>query len=251
MQSIEKSFAQQFNRRTCLSGLGLGSIALAGMMAQEGRAAAKTAATTTDSAAIADPTHFKPRAKNVIFLFMVGGVSHLETFDPKPLLNKYAGKKATELFSSEELNSLNPEKNYGKSRVLQPVFKFKQYGQSGMWVSEIFPHLSQVVDEITMINSMHTASSIHSVGQVLMHTGFPRHGYPSLGAWVTYGLGSENSNMPGFVALRDAVSSGGPTMYQSGFLPGSYQATVIDTSSRSLQLDYFVILRFIERLVGT
>ena len=221
------------NRRACLSGMGLGSIALAGLLAEEDAAAGPSASPLNPKQPL-----ITPRAKNVIFLFMVGGVSHIESFDHKPLLKKYAGKAATDLFSKEELDGLNPEKDYSKSKVLQPVFSFKQYGQSGMWVSEIFPHLSKVVDDITMINSMRAASSIHSVGQISMHTGYLRPGFPSIGAWVTYGLGSENRNMPGFVALRDGVSSAGPTMYQSGFLPGSYQATVIDTSTGAFKLDH-------------
>ncbi len=233
MSSIDATTIRKMNRRTCLGGIGLGSIALAGLLAEEDAAAAPSRAPLEPK-----QPHFTPTAKNVIFLFMVGGVSHLETFDHKPLLKKYAGKNAVDLFSKEELDGLNPEKDYSKSKVVQPVFSFKQHGQSGMWVSEIFPHLSKVVDEITMINSMHAASSIHSVGQISMHTGYLRPGFPSLGAWVTYGLGSENRNMPGFVALRDGVSSGGPTMYRSGFLPGTYQATVIDTSSGQFQLDH-------------
>ena len=232
MSSIDKT-TFRINRRSCLGGIGLSSVALAGLLGEED-------AVATPSRSPLDPRqpHVTPRAKNVIFLFMVGGVSHLETFDHKPLLKKHAGKYAADLFSAEELDGLNPEKDYSKSKVLQPVFSFQQHGQCGMWVSEIFPHLSKVVDEITMINSMHAASSIHSVGQILMHTGYLRPGFPSLGAWVTYGLGSENHNMPGFVALRDGVSSGGPTMYRSGFLPGTYQATVIDTSSGQFQLDH-------------
>ncbi len=233
MSSIDETTTRKMNRRTCLGGIGLGSIALAGLLAEE-----DAAATPSRSALEPKQPHFTPRAKNVIFLFMVGGASHLETFDHKPLLKRYSGKNAVDLFSEEDLNGLNPEKDYSKSKVLQPVFSFKQHGQCGMWVSEIFPHLSRVVDEITMINSMHAASSIHSVGQIVMHTGFMRPGFPSLGAWVTYGLGSENRNMPGFVVLRDAVSSGGPTMYRSGFLPGTYQATVIDTRSGHFQLDH-------------
>ena len=233
MSSIDEKTTWKMNRRTCLGGIGLGSIALAGLLAEE-----DAAATPSRSPLEPKQPHFTPSAKNVIFLFMVGGVSHLETFDHKPLLKKYAGKSAVDLFSKEELDGLNPEKDYSKSKVVQPVFSFKQHGQCGMWVSEIFPHLSKVVDEITMINSMHAASSIHSVGQISMHTGYLRPGFPSLGAWVTYGLGSENRNMPGFVVLRDGVSSGGPTMYRSGFLPGTYQATAIDTKSGRFQLDH-------------
>ena len=233
MSLIDENCTWKMNRRACLGGLGLGQIALAGLLAE-----ADAAASLARSPLTPRQPHVTPRAKNVIFLFMVGGASHLETFDHKPLLNKYAGRNAVDLFSADELDGLNPEKDYSRSKVLQPVFSFKQHGQSGMWVSEIFPHLSKVVDDITMINSMHTASSIHSVGQILMHTGYLRPGFPSLGAWVTYGLGSENQNMPGFVALRDGISSGGPTMYRSGFLPGTYQATVIDTQSGRFQLDH-------------
>ena len=233
MSSNNVSTTWKMNRRACLSGIGLGSVALAGLLADE-----RDATTPSRSPLEPKPPQFKPRAKNVIFLFMVGGVSHIETFDHKPLLKQYAGKSAASLFSKAELDGLNPEKDYSKSRVLQPVFSFKQRGECGMWVSEIFPHLSNVVDDITMINSMHAASSIHSVGQISMHTGYLRPGFPSLGAWVTYGLGSENRNMPGFVALRDGVSSAGPAMHQAGFLPGPYQATVIDTSSGKFQLDH-------------
>jgi hypothetical protein len=233
MSSSDNTTTRKVNRRECLGGIGLGSIALAGLLAEEDVAAAPSGSPLEPK-----QPHYAPRAKNVIFLFMVGGVSHIETFDHKPLLKKYAGKNATDLFSKEELDGLNPEKDYSKSKVLQPVFSFKQHGQCGMWVSEIFPHLSKVVDEITMINSMRAASSIHSVGQISIHTGYLRPGFPSLGAWVTYGLGSRNRNMPGFVALRDGVSSAGPTMHQSGFLPGTYQATVIDTSSGEFQLDH-------------
>lgn len=221
---------RNINRRTCLSGFGLGSVALSQLLA-EGTTAAASHPTVPEP-------HHKPRAKNVILLFMVGGVSQLESFDHKPLLTKHAGRNATDLFSTEELDGLNPEKDYSKSRVLQPVFRFRQHGECGMWVSEIFPHLAKVVDEITMINSMRAASSIHSVGQILMHTGFLRPGYPSLGSWVTYGLGSENQNMPGFVVLRDGVSSAGTSMYESGFLPSTYQATVVEAKTRDFRIEH-------------
>ena len=237
MTATDGEMAWQFNRRACLGGLGPGGIALSSLLADE----------SSPKPVRPEHPHQRPRAKNVIFLFMVGGVSHLETFDPKPMLHRQSGRNATDLFSVEELNGLNPEKDYSRSKILQPVFSFRQHGQSGMWVSEIFPHLSRVVDEITMINSMTAASSIHSVGQMQMHTGYQRPGYPSLGAWVNYGLGTENENMPGFVVLRDAISSGGPTMYRSGFLPGTYQATVIDTKSDDFRLDHLQRQNFLSR----
>jgi uncharacterized protein (DUF1501 family) len=230
MPILDEATVRSINRRTCLSGFGLGSVALAQLLANGTSAAAS-------QAALPEP-HHKPRAKNVILLFMVGGVSQLESFDHKPLLTKHAGRNATDLFTTEELDGLNPEKDYSKSRVLQAVFQFRQHGECGMWVSEIFPHLAKVVDEITMINSMRAASSIHSVGQILMHTGFLRPGYPSLGSWVTYGLGSENRNMPGFVVLRDGVSSAGTAMYESGFLPSTYQATVVEAKTRDFRIEH-------------
>lgn len=230
MPLLAEATARSINRRTCLSGFGLGSVALAQLLAE---------GTTATAGQEAGPNpHHKPSAKNVILLFMVGGVSQLESFDHKPLLKKHAGRNATDLFPTEELDGLNPEKDYSKSKVLQPVFRFRQYGNCGMWVSEIFPHLAKVVDEITMINSMRAASSIHSVGQILMHTGFLRPGYPSLGSWVNYGLGSENQNMPGFVVLRDGMSSAGTSMYESGFLPSTYQATVVEAKTRDFRIEY-------------
>ncbi len=232
MTFADEAAVRSIDRRTCLSGFGLGGAALAQLLTDEKSNAASPSHPGTRT------SHIKPRAKNVILLFMVGGVSHIESFDHKPMLTRHAGRNATDLFSTEELDGLNPEKDYSRSRVLQPVFSFRKHGQCGMWVSEIFPHLSKVVDEITMINSMHAASSIHSVGQISMHTGFLRPGYPSLGSWVTYGLGSENRNMPGFVVLRDGVSSAGTAMYESGFLPGTYQATVVEAKSRNFQIEH-------------
>ena len=129
--------------------------------------------------------HAAPRAKNVIFLFMCGGASHLETFDHKPALKKYNGKLASEIFNKEELDGFNPEKSFENSRILPPVFNFKQHGESGAWVSEIYPKLSTVVDDICFIKSVQTDSAIHSVGETLMHTGHGRPGFPSLGSWVT------------------------------------------------------------------
>ena len=168
--------------------------------------------------------HLAPKARSVIFLFMVGGASQLETFDHKPLLNKYAGRLARDIFSKEDLEGLSPEKTYTHTRIVPPVFSFKRYGQSGAWVSEIFPNLTRVVDDIAFINSMHTDSAIHSTAQILMHTGYSRQGHPSLGSWVTYGLGTENRNMPGFVVMKDGRPSGGRALLRcripAGYPPG-------------------------------
>ena len=170
--------------------------------------------------------HIAPRAKNVIFLFMCGGASHLETFDHKPVLKKYAGKKASEIFSKEDLDGFNPEKSFENSRIIPPVFDFKQYGQSGSWVSEIYPKLSEVVDDICFIKSLHTDSAIHSVGETLMHTGHGRPGFPSIGSWVTYGLGSKSSTLPPYVVMKDGISTAGDIVFQQGMLPGRHRASV-------------------------
>ncbi|MDB4737901.1 DUF1501 domain-containing protein [Verrucomicrobiales bacterium] len=182
----------------------------------------------TNSRASTNPMapHIAPRAKNVIFLFMCGGASHLETFDHKPVLKKHAGKKASEIFSKEDLDGFNPEKSFENSRIIPPVFDFKQYGQSGSWVSEIYPKLSEVVDDICFIKSLHTDSAIHSVGETLMHTGHERPGFPSLGSWVTYGLGSKSSTLPPYVVMKDGISTAGDIVFQQGMLPGRHRASV-------------------------
>ena len=140
----------------------------------------------------------------------------------------------TRFFSKKELEGFNPEKDFSKSFVLPSVFPFRQQGHSGQWVSSIFPHLSRVIDDVAIIKSMHAASPIHSVGQILMHTGYNRPGFPSLGSWLSYGLGSENQDMPSFVVMRDGPStdsSGGAAMYHSGFLPSIHQAMLVETKS--------------------
>ena len=217
------------DRRGFLKELGLGSIALASLVADQKASGAGSVPAVDPSDPLAPrKPHLTPKARNVIFLFMVGGASQIETFDHKPLLKKYAGKEAREIFPKEDLDGLNPSKTFYDTRIVPPVFSFKRYGQSGAWVSEIFPHLTKVVDDIAFIKSMYADVPIHGPGQILMHTGYTRQGHPSLGSWVTYGLGTENRNMPGFVVMTDGRSDGGRALYDSGFLPGYHQATVAD-----------------------
>lgn len=165
--------------------------------------------------------HFKPRAKSVISLFMSGGVSHLDTFDYKPALWKYHGL---------------PLEGKGEIRVRQgfpgPLMKspysFKQHGQSGAWVSELFPHIASIVDELAFVYSCQGRSNDHVLAHYEWNTGSLLMGYPSVGAWVTYGLGSANQNLPGFVVLYDARGGpfSGPANWSAGFLPAAYQGTV-------------------------
>jgi len=159
------------------------------------------------------PPHFPAKAKSVIFLFMDGGVSHVDTFDPKPALAAHEG----------EPWSGDPARKWVKS-----PWNFAQHGESGTWVSELFPHISRCVDDIAVIRSMKADLPIHSTGVLLLHTGHNLAGRPSLGSWMSYGLGSENENLPGYVVLSFGhVPVGGMEAFGSGFLPSNYEATII------------------------
>lgn len=203
------------NRRQFLNQLSLSSVALTSLLGPQARGSLPTLA-----------PQYPPRAKNVIFLFMCGGASHLETFDHKPKLHELAGQKAKDLFTPEELQGFNPEKALENTQILPPVFPFKQHGDSGAWVSEIYPRLASVVDEIAFIKSVHTDSAIHSVGETIMHTGHQRTGFPSIGSWVTYGLGSETNDLPSYVVMKDGLSTAGDTVFQNGLLPSRHQAAI-------------------------
>ena len=162
------------------------------------------------SSLLGAPPHRAAKAKNVLFLFMPGGVSHMDTFDPKPKLNQVSGQLSGQ----------------GKRKWHGSPWSFKQYGQSGLWVSELFPHITEVVDELAVIRSMVSEFPLHARGNVFLHTGRNIGGFPSLGSWITYGLGSENRNLPGYVLLRDEyVPPGGLENFSNGFLPATHQAT--------------------------
>ena len=165
--------------------------------------------------------HFSPKVKNVIFCFMPGGVSHVDTFDPKPKLAEIDGK----LFDG--FYQVGAAKESKRKWVKSP-WSFKQYGQSGIWVSELFPNLSDCVDDITVIRSMVTSFPLHPRSNLLMHTGRVTAGHPSLGSWINYALGSENENLPGYVLLHaGAVPPGGLENFSNGFLPATNQAMAI------------------------
>ncbi len=189
---------------------GFGYLALAGLTTQE--------AATANPLAARVP-HFTARAKRVIFLFMDGGPSHLDTFDYKPKLNADAGR-------------LHPNSS-GRSTPLQPtLWGFRQRGQSGLWMSDLFPHLARHADDLCMINSMHTDVPNHPQATLMMHTGEFRFARPSMGAWVLYGLGTENQDLPGFVFMGGTPRTGGVQSYASAFLPASYQATALREGER-------------------
>jgi hypothetical protein len=194
-----------WSRRDLLaaSANGFGLLALAAMLAEDSPAAA-------DSPALPRP-HFRPRAKNVIFCFMDGGVSHVDSFDPKPELDRRDGQTYQ-----------------GNRKWLKSPWKFSRHGRCGMPVSELFPHIASCADDIAVIRSMKADLPLHSTGVLLLHTGLNNAGRPSFGSWVNYGLGSLNRNLPGFVVLNfDTVPCGGMENFSSGFLPANHQATIL------------------------
>jgi len=167
--------------------------------------------------------HFKPRATAVISLFMSGGVSHVDTFDPKPALTKYAGQPLDGKVAGDVIV------RQGHPGPLMPSpFQFKKYGQSGIDVSELFPNIGAHADEIAFLRSVYGQSNDHVQATYEMQTGQTRMGFPSVGSWVTYGLGSENANLPAYVVLHDARGGplGGVNDWSSGFIPASYQGTL-------------------------
>ncbi|MFM7515351.1 MAG: DUF1501 domain-containing protein [Pirellula sp.] len=183
----------------------------------------------------AQSPHFAPRAKSVIFLFMVGGPSQIDTFDYKPLLEELDGKPVPTSFR-EALNATRHANVFHgcDDHILKSPFAFKQYGQSGMWVSELMPHTAQHVDELCFIHSMQADSNNHAPASYQLHTGDVRAGKASLGSWVTYGLGSESEDLPGYVVLFDAGPLGGSANYTNGFLPPAFQPTRFRSSNPPL-----------------
>ncbi len=208
----------------CRSGMGMASLGFAGLMASQGLVSAEEGA-VSPLAPKAPPLPAK--AKRVIHLFMNGGPSHVDTFDPKPMLAKYAGKPLPR-------ENLRTERKTGAA--FPSPYKFQKHGQSGIEVSEIFSHVGECIDDIAVIRSMHADVPNHEPSLLLMNCGEARLIRPSMGSWVTYGLGSENQNLPGFIAM---CPGGYPIQetqnWQAAFLPGSYQGTYIDTQHTQIE----------------
>jgi hypothetical protein len=199
-------------------GVGLGAIALGQLL---GRSAAAATSPAAHNPLAPKQPHYTARAKRVIYLFMAGAPSHLEMFDYKPQLAKFDGKlPPPDLIKGYRAAFINPS-----SKLLGPKFKFAKHGQSGAELSELLPHLATVADDIAIVRSMVTDAFNHAPGQILMNTGSPLFGRPSMGAWVTYGLGSESQDLPGFVVFSSGSKgpSGGNSNWGSGFLPTVYQ----------------------------
>ncbi|NBQ23105.1 MAG: DUF1501 domain-containing protein, partial [Verrucomicrobia bacterium] len=241
------NFAQQasFSRRRFLqrAGMGMGSMALGSML---GGVQAGSQGTGP---------HFPGRAKHVIHVFLNGGMSQVDTFDPKPELDRWGGRPLP-------FENLQTERRTGVA--LPSPFTFARHGASGIPVSDLFPNLARCVDEMAVIRSMYAELPSHELSLMLMNTGTQRLVWPSLGSWLTWGMGSENENLPGFVALcPGGMPVGGAGNWRSAFLPGVYQGTYVDTSrddpraliadvhnkamNRSQQAEHFKFLRSLNR----
>jgi hypothetical protein len=212
------------NRRELLArtGAGLGILGLATLMADEQMLAAESAQNP-----LAPKTpHFAPKAKRVIQFFCNGGPSHVDTFDPKPALEKYAGKPLPQTLLTERRTGA----------AFPSPFKFKKYGESGLEISEIFSQTAQHADSLAVIRSMYAQVPNHEPSLMLMNCGDSVQARPSMGAWILYGLGSENQNLPGFIAMcPGGLPIKDSENWQSAFLPGAYQGTYIDSKHRELE----------------
>src|SRR5438093_2500360 len=188
-------------------GGGFGLVGLAGMLCDQAQAAVHRG------------PHFAPKAKHVIFLFLTGGPSHIDLFDPKPLLAKHAGERPQTV-------DLRTERVTGG--LLPSPWQFHRRGSSGIEVSELLPKLGESIDDICVLRSMYTFNPTHTPARNLMHSGNIAATRPTMGAWISYGLGTENENLPGFVALSPSATGGG--LWRSGFLPAEYQGTHFNQS---------------------
>jgi len=205
------------NRRELLQWCAHGFGALALGTLSKGLAGADS----TDALAPKEP-HFQPQAKSVIFLYMDGGPSHVDTFDYKPTLNKFDGQDPRKV-----IGKLAPTQFDNVGTVLGARWPFKQHGDCGHWISSLFPHLSEVADDLAMVKSMTSQFSEHTNANYFLHTGSGFQGRPSMGAWFGYGLGTENQELPGFVVVNGGlIPPGGLDCFGSGFLPSAYQGSV-------------------------
>ena len=198
-------------------GLGCGALALGDLLKRQSLADAERAITPLSARAPQLPG----TARNVIFLFMQGGPSQLETFDPKPVLRKFDGKLLPKDLQDYDLAQLNT----AAATVMAPRFSFQKYGESGQEISSIFPQLAQHADRLAIVRSMHHDLFIHGSAMIMMHSGTQLLGHPSAGAWIVYGLGCQSQNLPAYIAMTDGIFRNGTSMYSSGFLPAVYQGT--------------------------
>ena len=199
------------------AGLGFGGLAASCLLARD------AAAAVSGNPLAAKPAPLQAKAKSVIFLFMHGGPSHLDTFDPKPLLQQYDGQPVPESFRNRDFQFTKMD----KVPLLGTPRKFARHGESGLEVSDLFSHVARHADDLAVIRSCHHNGFTHITGQNWLNTGWAQVGRPSLGSWVVYGLGSESENLPAYVVMLDGGIKSGSPAYGSGFLPAMYQGTVL------------------------
>ncbi|MGK0186506.1 MAG: hypothetical protein ACI9R3_002289 [Verrucomicrobiales bacterium] len=209
-----------FTRRQLLksTACGFGSLALNGMLGQQALADGSKGVNPL----AAKLPMFPPRAKRVIFLFMAGGPSHVDSYDYKPELIVRDGQSID--FTGVRFDTFGQK---SQRKLMKPMWNFSQHGDSGRWVSDLFPHTARHVDDLCFIHSMHTEGVAHGPSTLFLHTGATNLVRPSMGSWITYGLGTENENLPGFITIMPSASKGGPRNYSNAFLPAAHQGTVI------------------------
>jgi len=208
------------------TGAGFTGLGLTGLLDQDGFLSEQASAGNTDATwqnpLAARAPQFEPKAKRVIFLYMYGGPSHMDTFDYKPSMNGMDGKTI-------DVKTFGRGGHKNQGRIVEPRWKFQQYGECGKWVSDLFPNVATCVDDIAFLHSMTADSPIHGSAMLMMNSGRILSGHPALGSWINYGLGTVNENLPGFVVMLDP--RGGPISgaknWNSGYMPASYQGTVM------------------------
>jgi Protein of unknown function (DUF1501) len=206
------------------SASGIGLLALASLLRDDGRLVAAPGDDATLSPLLVKPPHFAPKAKNCICIYLEGGPSQLDLFDRKDELKKLHGQKLPESFTKNVRFAFIKKET---ATVLGSTRKWSRHGECGMELSDLLPHLSTCADDIALVRSMVTDAFNHHPGQLLMNTGHTQFGRPSMGAWLTYGLGSESKNLPGYVVLTAGRgTSGGTSNWSSGFLPSTYQGVL-------------------------
>jgi hypothetical protein len=214
------------SRREWLSriGGGIGSVGLATVLGDAGLLAAAPMTGAGGSPLAPRQPHFSARAKHLIFLFMNGGPSHIDTFDPKPALHKLAGQPVPESFKNLRINRPG-------GKLLPSPFAHRPHGESGIEVSDLFPRTAELIDDLCVIRSMHTDTPSHEPGLLFMNSGNMQPIRPSMGSWLTYALGTDNQNLPGFIVLCPGKPVVGPQLWSNSFLPGVFQGTHIDNST--------------------
>jgi uncharacterized protein (DUF1501 family) len=219
--SLIRQLGLQVTRRHFFKecGVGVGKIALATLLAEGSRERAQTSPVGSTNPHTPKAPHFAPRAKHVVHLFMAGGPSHLDLFDYKPSLARFEGRSIPpEIIRGQRYAFIQPD-----AAALGPRFKFSRHGQCGAELSEVLPHLAGVVDDLCIIRTVHTEQFNHAPAQIFFNTGFGQPGRPSIGSWVTYGLGAETNNLPAFIVMSTGSGiSGGAANWSSGFLPTVY-----------------------------